>query len=322
MRAGDWTGGRSLDAPLPWDHLQAGVRKRFLLTEKTRALSGKTTGDCRYGACRQCGVCDTRAGSSLLRVNRIDPAVRTNLNFSARDQSGDSPIPEPPMLTPGKRSAPPRIDEALTARAVRYRIWHRKEDRAAWISQLELQSMLDRAMRRAKLPLAFSQGFHPLPLMSFGRALPVGVGSLAEWFIITLRAFLKPEDVQNRLRPCMPHGMDCYAVDEMPLYGKVESPQAEKFRLAIPSGKRDYCLMAWKTFASASEHVAVRINKQGKAQEVNLRMFLREWAQKEDALVFTLDWTYGYWSPLAFTREIMPALEPPEIALTKLAQAW
>ncbi|MCL6634983.1 MAG: TIGR03960 family B12-binding radical SAM protein [Peptococcaceae bacterium] len=42
---------------LPWDHLDAGVSKRFLINEHKRALSGKTTPDCRTGSCPGCGLC-------------------------------------------------------------------------------------------------------------------------------------------------------------------------------------------------------------------------------------------------------------------------
>ena len=100
---------------------------------------------------------------------------------------------------PPKATEPPAINSALAVKAVRYRVWHTKEAEAAYISQLELQSLLERAMRRAGLPMAFSQGFHPLPLISCGRALPVGVESQAEWFSIVLREPLSAEEVMKRL---------------------------------------------------------------------------------------------------------------------------
>jgi hypothetical protein len=42
---------------LPWDHIDAGVGKRFLLAEYDRALAGQVTGDCRFERCTACGVC-------------------------------------------------------------------------------------------------------------------------------------------------------------------------------------------------------------------------------------------------------------------------
>ena len=46
------------DAPLPWDHIDAGVTKAFLLREACASEQGRTTADCRTGPCANCGVRD------------------------------------------------------------------------------------------------------------------------------------------------------------------------------------------------------------------------------------------------------------------------
>lgn len=43
--------------PLPWDHIDTGVSKKFLVEEHRRALAGVTTEDCRTGVCSGCGLC-------------------------------------------------------------------------------------------------------------------------------------------------------------------------------------------------------------------------------------------------------------------------
>ncbi|MGI9950863.1 TIGR03960 family B12-binding radical SAM protein [Moorellaceae bacterium AZ2] len=48
---------RDYDEKLPWDHLDFGVNKRFLVAEHRRALAGEITRDCRSGRCAACGVC-------------------------------------------------------------------------------------------------------------------------------------------------------------------------------------------------------------------------------------------------------------------------
>lgn len=48
---------RDINEVLPWDHIDSGVSKRFLLKEREKALAGETTEDCRTGACTGCGVC-------------------------------------------------------------------------------------------------------------------------------------------------------------------------------------------------------------------------------------------------------------------------
>jgi hypothetical protein len=49
---------RGLDECLPWDHISAGVSRRYLARERERALSAQTTPDCSFAACTGCDVCD------------------------------------------------------------------------------------------------------------------------------------------------------------------------------------------------------------------------------------------------------------------------
>ena len=53
---------RAEDEPLPWDHIDAGVTRAFLLAEKHRAERGETTADCRLGVCTRCGACRDKCG--------------------------------------------------------------------------------------------------------------------------------------------------------------------------------------------------------------------------------------------------------------------
>jgi radical SAM family uncharacterized protein len=56
-----WYAGRSYhyDDVLPWDHIDAGVSRQFLVQEHRQALAGRTTPDCRTGSCPGCGLCPT-----------------------------------------------------------------------------------------------------------------------------------------------------------------------------------------------------------------------------------------------------------------------
>jgi len=49
---------RSEDEPLPWDHISAGVSRRYLARERSRALAEQTTPDCSFVGCTGCDVCD------------------------------------------------------------------------------------------------------------------------------------------------------------------------------------------------------------------------------------------------------------------------
>ena len=57
------------------------------------------------------------------------------------------------------------------------RVKYKKEDLMIFISHLDLQRLLQRAFRRAKINLSYSEGFNPHPKMSYGNALALGVES-------------------------------------------------------------------------------------------------------------------------------------------------
>ena len=75
-----------------------------------------------------------------------------------------------------------------------------KQGRLAMLSHLEVARALERAVRRADLPFAITEGFSPHMKLHFGAALPVGVGSTCEIFDLTLREYVRPDVVVERLQ--------------------------------------------------------------------------------------------------------------------------
>ena len=87
------------------------------------------------------------------------------------------------------------------------RLRYAKEWPLNWISHLDTMRTLERALRRAGLPVALTQGFHPRPRISYGPALPVGFTSEAEYADVELTEKLEPELVLKRLNDVLPAGM-------------------------------------------------------------------------------------------------------------------
>lgn len=75
----------------------------------------------------------------------------------------------------------------------RLRVEYCKQGRLALLSHLEIARALERAVRRADLPFAVSQGFSPHMKIAFGSALPVGVGSTCEIFDLQMTRYVAPE---------------------------------------------------------------------------------------------------------------------------------
>ncbi len=91
-----------------------------------------------------------------------------------------------------------------------------KTGRAVAISHLETMTMFARAFRRASLAVVFTEGFSPKPRLSFGPALPVGVGSLAEYFDAELTVPVPPAELRERLNATLPEGFTIGDVSPLP----------------------------------------------------------------------------------------------------------
>lgn len=326
LKAEDYTCARVPGAPLPWDHLDAGVDPKFLLRERRRALAEKVTQDCRYHTCRQCGICDTKGRASRLPHLEEGQHVQHLLNRRERDQQTLVPRRDEQgrVICPTAKAAPPQIAPELTVKAVRFRIWHTKEKRSAFLSQLELQALLERALRRAELPASFSRGFHPLPLLSFGRALPVGVSSRAEWFAITLRRAVAPEDVGSRLNVCLPEGMRVFRVEPVAVNGHMEQAVSETFQAAHggDADARTAFLECWQRFAAQNSVLWTRETKKGE-RTTDLRALIKCLAvQADGSVIFTTDWSGGYLSPLSLVLEIIGREQHPWLHVVKLDQCF
>ncbi len=168
---------RSQEDVLPWDHLDSRVSRDFLLAERQRAWQGIATPDCRGGDCQDCGVCDHTA---------VHPRVCS-----------------PPAAG---LSSPPAAAAPGGARFF-YRLHYTRLNEARWVSHLELMTLIHRSLRRSGLPLCFTQGFHPLPRVSFYGALPVGVESLAEIMDVELAREVASAELVARLNQALPRGL-------------------------------------------------------------------------------------------------------------------
>ncbi len=90
---------------------------------------------------------------------------------------------------------------------LRYRVEYAKEGPARFLSHLDLQEAMERALRRARLPLAFRGGFHPRPRFQFEDPLSLGWESERERLWIELQAPWPSRAICDRLRAVAPPGI-------------------------------------------------------------------------------------------------------------------
>jgi len=204
-----WLGSRERGEKevLPWDHIDCEVTKSFLLHERAGSLGEAKVDDCALKTCTACGACDYD--------------VVTTRTYREKD------------YVPAEKLG---IRPPLPVERTHLRLRYAKTGRAAALSHLETMTALLRAMRRAKLPLAFSQGFHPKPKVGFGPALPVGIESRAEFFDLELLGEVDPAEVARALEPQWPHGFALLELSRIDRKAPSlsESIAEQRYRVRLP----------------------------------------------------------------------------------------
>ena len=180
----------------PWDFIDAQVGRDALLEEWLRSKDGTYTADCRTGTCNLCGA--QRHAAALCDAMR---------------KRGTASPKETPA--PAKRSGE-RLQGKLPA-IQRLRLQVGRTGRLRFLSHLETVQAWIRALRRASIPLAYSQGFHAHPKITFSTALPLGEESKAEWMDLVLEESRAPEELLAALRSTLPEGLHAYNCREVPL---------------------------------------------------------------------------------------------------------
>lgn len=240
-----------LTARLPWDHVDVGLEEGFLAKEYRKALKsrlsppcGKTFGsfvhhtnledhvaDKRPLVCYDCGVaCDltkmrrdrelflTKMGAERrLPIAPEQPALPLATEQPALPLAAEQPALSTATERPRPNSAPKKKRRPPTrpqpeAPALCYRFRFDKVGPTALLGHLDLIRALPRVFRRIDVPVAYSNGFHPKPHMTFSPALSLGVASLGEYVDIKLHAELDPEPLLEAMNANAPEGLVFTAV--------------------------------------------------------------------------------------------------------------
>ncbi len=104
-------------------------------------------------------------------------------------------------------------NDFITAPAVRHRITFATEKTLAYVSVLELGKVWERSLRRAGVPLKYSQGFNPRPRMNFAAPLPVGCGAEADLLDVLLESPWTSDAVVGALAGVLPSDLAVRAVE-------------------------------------------------------------------------------------------------------------
>jgi radical SAM-linked protein len=99
-------------------------------------------------------------------------------------------------------------------------VYYSKDGPARFIGHLDLQSLFSKALKRAGLPVAYSQGFNPHQLLSVALPLPLGMAGFCELFEIYLTTEVNITDMTKSLNEQMPQGLKILEIQEVSALGK------------------------------------------------------------------------------------------------------
>lgn len=98
---------------------------------------------------------------------------------------------------------------------MRIRITFSKQGALRYTGHLDLHNLLERAARRAALPLAYSQGFHPTPKIQLASALPLGFSSRAEMMDMWLTTDSEVSGLQDSLQAALPRDIQILNIEQV-----------------------------------------------------------------------------------------------------------
>ncbi|MEO0070842.1 MAG: TIGR03960 family B12-binding radical SAM protein [candidate division WOR-3 bacterium] len=178
-----------VEEKLPWDFIDVGVTKEFLKEEYLRAGKGEKTPDCLHSSCTNCGVCAEK------HLTIPSPPAKLEL-ASAADYRG-------------------REFSRYNELKNRFRLKYCVEEPFRFAGHLDRVRAFYRALRRSELPIVWTKGFAPKPMLSFGPPLPVGVLSEGEYLDIYL-TYSYSGNIVRDLGPFLPKGLRFVAARLIP----------------------------------------------------------------------------------------------------------
>jgi radical SAM-linked protein len=146
----------------------------------------------------------------------------------------------------------------------RLRIRYAKRGRLRFASHRDFARALERAVRRAEVPIAHSAGFSPHPKISYIGAAPTGAASEAEYAELGLRRAVDPEQLRLALDAALPPGLDILACVEADGGGLADRVEGSSWRIELPGVAPEAAAAAVATLLAADCLEVERVTKTGR----------------------------------------------------------
>lgn len=202
------------DLPLPWDHIDKGIRKEYLKKERDRAYAFQENAfpEKKYPL----EVSSQREHlPGGVKMSDSAPAKGLQKVVAPFEESTTTAVP-----SYGRRKKKKPLSPALTVVRSRVRLKWSKSEEVRFTSHLDVGRTLERTIRRSGIPIAYTEGFHPHQKVAWGPPLPLGFVSDEEYLDIQLSEPYTSA-VLYRLNQALPSGFKF--LEGRPILGKSDS---------------------------------------------------------------------------------------------------
>ena len=190
----------------------------------------------------------------------------------------------------------------------RLRIRYAKRGRLRFTSHRDFSRAFERAIFRARIPMAYSSGFNPHPRISYAGASPTGAASEAEYLEIGLAEVVDPASIHTALDEALPDGLDVVEVVESPGGGVADRLEASRWMIDVDL-PQERCESAVAAFLAAERVTVERMTKKG----------LREFDCRQAVLSLSVEGRGEAARLDLVLRHAVPAVRPDDV-LSGLAE--
>ena len=176
------------EAALPWDIVKTGFKKTHLWKEYQASVEARYTPLCQEKTCSDCQACDcSQFKVPWPAISSNESGKISNAHLTRSNQENNK-------------------EEKITA-VFRYRASYTKRGLLRFISHNDLLNQIERSFRKANLKMAYSQGFHPKMLITYGPALPLGLEAKAEVLEFRAHEELSAPEFLDKINSLTPEGL-------------------------------------------------------------------------------------------------------------------
>jgi radical SAM family uncharacterized protein/radical SAM-linked protein len=226
----------SLNDELPWDFIDMGVTKNFLIEEYNKSLNLINTNNCIKGKCNNCGVCDFNKVKNILSIT--DSSIKTN---------------------PCKKTAHQKLI---------YMINFSKTYIALLLSALDITRLFSMILRSLGVDFVFSKGFHKLPKINYLYPLPLGIEGKNELIVMEVENVIDVEVIKrafNNKNNCGLRINDIFAINSTKFNGAIAEYILDENFYAV-----------FIRLLESNKGYYEKYNKKGQLKVVNIKDYLIE----------------------------------------------